>query len=58
MPRLKQLLSTFLMVFVLLLAACSKSVEGESKKWTANTATVTTLAAQYPGFQPAVEARK
>jgi len=46
------------MVFILLLAACSKSVEGESKKWTANTATVTTLAAQYPGFQPALEARK
>lgn len=58
MLRLKHILSTLLMVIVLLAAACSKSVEGESKKWAANQTTVTTLAAQYPGFKDAIEARK
>ena len=42
----------------LVLGACSKSVEGESKRWTSNTAKVTELGAQYPGFKPALEARK
>ncbi len=58
MLRLKHILSTVLMVLVLLSAACSKSVEGESNKWAANQTTVTTLAAQYPGFKDALEARK
>ncbi|MCB9567812.1 MAG: hypothetical protein H6710_11490 [Myxococcales bacterium] len=42
----------------LVLGACSKSVEGETKKWTANTTKVSELEAQYPGLKPALEARK
>lgn len=42
----------------MLAGACSKTVEGESNRWTANTATVAELSAQFPGFKPAIEARK
>lgn len=41
----------------LFLVGCAKTVEGESKKWKANTDTVNTLMAQYPGMKPALEAR-
>jgi predicted transcriptional regulator len=39
------------------LLACKKSVEGESKAWTANVAKVKQLGALYPGFQPALDER-
>lgn len=42
----------------LIFGGCSKSVEGESKRWEANTAQVSVLAASYPGFKAAIEARK
>lgn len=38
-------------------AACSKSVEGEQKKWDANVAQVRALTAKYPGFKAALEGR-
>lgn len=42
---------------ILLVTGCSKTVEGESKAWTANVAQVNALMAQYPGMKPALEAR-
>lgn len=42
---------------ILLVTGCSKSVEGESKAWTANVGQVNALMAQYPGMKPALEAR-
>lgn len=42
----------------LALAGCSKSVEGETRKWSSNTARIGELSAQYPGFKSALEARK
>ena len=42
---------------ILLVTGCSKTVEGESKAWTANVAKVNELMAQYPGMKPALEAR-
>ena len=41
----------------LLFAACKPSVEGESKAWTGNVAKVEGLAATYPGFKDALQAR-
>lgn len=38
-------------------AACSKSVEGEQKRWDANVAQVRALTAKYPGFKAALEGR-
>lgn len=58
MQRLSRALFTWLTAAALVIGACSKTVEGESKKWEANSAKVTELAAQYPGFKPALEARK
>jgi len=37
--------------------ACKKSVEGESKAWTANIARVKQLGSLYPAFQPALDER-
>lgn len=42
---------------LLLATACAKTVEGESKKWDANVATVNALGAKYPGMKPALDAR-
>lgn len=42
---------------ILLVTGCSKTVEGESKAWTANVGQVNALMAQYPGMKPALEAR-
>lgn len=42
---------------LILASACSKSVEGETKRWQSNTKTVSALMAQYPGMKPALEAR-
>lgn len=42
---------------ILLFAACSKTPEGETKKWEANKKDVNALIAQYPGMKPALEAR-
>ena len=58
MQSFTRALFILLMSVLLMLGACSKSVEGETKKWSANTAKVTELAAQYPGFKGAIEARK
>ncbi len=46
-----------LAMVALLLAGCSKSVEGEQKAWKANVAKVNAMKAEYPGFKPALEAR-
>lgn len=58
MRRPSRVLFTWLTALALVVGACSKSVEGESKKWDSNSAKITELAAQYPGFKPALEARK
>lgn len=42
---------------ILLFAACSKTPEGETKKWEANKKTVAGLSAQYPGMKPPLDAR-
>ena len=42
---------------LLLVTACAKSVEGESKKWDANVSKVNALGAKYPGMKPALDAR-
>lgn len=39
-------------------SACSKSVEGETQRWSTGTSRVAELSAQYPGFRGAIEARK
>ncbi|MEZ4454858.1 MAG: zinc finger Ran-binding domain-containing protein [Nannocystaceae bacterium] len=41
----------------LVIAGCSKSVEGETRKWSSNTAKVTEIATHYPGFKGALDAR-
>ncbi|HGG56925.1 MAG TPA: hypothetical protein ENK31_03915, partial [Nannocystis exedens] len=58
MQRLSKAMITVLTALTLSFSGCSKSVEGESKRWQANTATVNTLEAQYPGLKGALEARK
>jgi hypothetical protein len=45
------------LVLTLAVGACSKSVEGEQKKWDANVAQVRALTAKYPGFKAPLEAR-
>lgn len=42
---------------LLLVTACAKTVEGESKKWDANVTKVNALGAKYPGMKPALDAR-
>lgn len=49
------LLAFFTMIF--LVTGCSKTVEGESKKWDANVVEVNGLSAKYPGMKPALDAR-
>jgi hypothetical protein len=46
-----------LTVVLLALGGCKKSAEGETASWAANTKTVAELKAQYPGFEPALQAR-
>lgn len=58
MHSLTRVLFGWMIATAMILGACSKTVEGESNKWTANSARLTELAAQYPGFKPAIEARK
>ncbi|MCB9753768.1 MAG: hypothetical protein H6713_27820 [Myxococcales bacterium] len=58
MQSLTRALFVLLMTMVLVLSGCSKSVEGETKKWKANEARITALSAQYPGFKAALDARK
>lgn len=59
-PLLRPLTRSLRVVLLgaLLFAACSKSVEGETQRWATNSAKVTELAAVYPGFKPAIDARK
>lgn len=58
MKRYTKVLSAVMLAIGLSIGACSKSVEGETKKWAAYSTRVTELAAQYPGFKAAIEARK
>lgn len=58
MQSLTRVLFLWLTALMLIVGACTKTVEGESKKWTANTAKVAELAATYPGFKDVLEARK
>lgn len=58
MKRLTSVLSAVVLAIGLSVGACSKSVEGETKKWTTYSTRVTELSALYPGFKGALEARK
>ncbi len=58
MQSFTRALFVLLMSVFFVLSGCSKSVEGETKKWKANEAKIAELSAQYPGFKPALEARK
>lgn len=58
MKRGTRIFCELLTATMLMVGACSKSVEGESRKWDTNSAQVAELAAAYPGFRPALEARK
>ncbi|HEY8379658.1 MAG TPA: hypothetical protein VIK91_24365 [Nannocystis sp.] len=58
MQSLTRVLFLWLTALMLVVGACSKTVEGESKKWTANTAKIAELSAMYPGFKDVLEARK
>ncbi len=58
MKRYTSVLSAVVLAIGLSVGACSKSVEGETKKWATYSTRVTELAAQYPGFKGAIEARK
>ncbi|HET6583626.1 MAG TPA: hypothetical protein VFG69_09265, partial [Nannocystaceae bacterium] len=42
---------------LLLAGGCKQTVEGETQAWETNVAKVKELAAQYPGFKPALDAR-
>lgn len=56
MAKFHSALLAFFTMF-LFVTGCSKSVEGESQKWTANVAEVNGLGAKYPGMKPALDAR-
>lgn len=58
MKGLTNCLFALLTALMLLLPACSKSVEGESRRWEVNSTRVTELEALYPGFKSVLEARK
>jgi len=58
MKRPTSLLIELLIATTLIVGACSKSVEGESRKWDSNSVQLAELSATYPGFRPALEARK
>lgn len=58
MQSLTRALCLLLTAMMLFTFACSKSVEGESQRWTTNAARVTELGALYPGFKPALQARQ
>jgi len=58
MKRLTQALLAMLTAATLSVSGCSKSVEGESKRWETNSAKVTALQAQYPGLNGVLESRK
>jgi len=58
MKRPTSLLFELLIATTLIVGACSKSVEGESRKWDSNSVQLAELSATYPGFRPALEARK
>ncbi|HEY0134009.1 MAG TPA: hypothetical protein VGB85_08015 [Nannocystis sp.] len=58
MKRATRTLIGIVTAAVLFAGACSKSVEGENQRWDTFSTQVDRLAATYPGFRPAIEARK
>ena len=58
MKRGTRVLFELLTATVLLVGACSKSVEGESRRWETSSTQLSELAATYPGFRPVIEARR
>jgi septal ring factor EnvC (AmiA/AmiB activator) len=57
MTTATRILLAFCATFLLFLGGCKKTVEGEEKNWTSNVSQIQTLAAQYPGFKPPLDAR-
>ncbi len=57
MPAFVRSVFTVFAAMLLMVAGCKKSVEGESQRWDAGVTEVKALAAQYPGFKPALDAR-
>jgi colicin import membrane protein len=58
MQDIRKFLFALLTTMLLILPACSKSVEGESRRWEVNTSRVAELEAVYPGFKGALATRK
>lgn len=57
MPAFVRSVFTVFAAMLLMVAGCKKSVEGETQRWEAGVKDVKALAAQYPGFKPALDAR-
>lgn len=57
MPAFVRSLFTVFAAMLLMVAGCKRSVEGETQRWEAGVTEVKALAAQYPGFKPALDAR-
>ncbi len=57
MSKLHSALFALFAAFLLATTGCSKTVEGETKAWKTNVASVDGLKAQYPGMKPALESR-
>lgn len=57
MPTFTRFVVACLTVVLLALGGCKKSAEGETASWAANTKSIAELKAQYPGFEPALQAR-
>src|SRR5215470_1338519 len=57
MASIQRLLFAWVAAFVVLVGGCKQTVEGETKAWESNVAQIKELAAQYPGFKPALDAR-
>ncbi len=57
MSNVGRIVAVWVAALLLLVSGCKKSVEGETAAWDSNLAQAKELAAQYPGFKPAIEAR-
>ncbi len=57
MANVTQTILRAVAALLLLVAACTKTAEGEQQRWDANVTEVRGLMAKYPGFKPALEAR-
>jgi len=57
MANVTRTILQFVAALLLMVSACSKTVEGEQQQWDSNVTECKGLMAKYPGFKPALEAR-